>query len=82
MKKSIFLKSGIAIAAVVLCSAGFLKSSSTSVNANKQASVKLRDLYRISNANAEGSSGCTKGGSPCTVTYNGTPGYTIEGYKN
>lgn len=82
MKKSILKSRIIRVscfsAAIGIGLIGFMQSSNKQANAH--AVIKLRDLYRISNANAEGNVTCSENGSNCTVTINGQPGQ-ITGKK-
>jgi hypothetical protein len=72
MKKSIFLKSGLLIAVAMIGAISFFKSTASS-STKKQTSIKLQNLYKIANANAEGSIACKPGGCCCTILYNGEP---------
>ena len=67
--KSKFLSGGITAIVVTCGLISFSKSSQPKLN--KQTAIKLRELAKISSANADGSVCCGDAGSPCTVTLNG-----------
>jgi len=76
--KSNLLKGGVFAIALAIGAIGFSQSGKAGVN--RSAAIKLHDLSRISNANAEGSNTCSATGSACTTTLNGQPA-TINGYR-
>lgn len=78
--KSVIRKSSMLAIALTVGVIGYLQSNAKI--SNHQSVIKLRDMYRISNANAEGTITCGDAGSPCTTTYNGQAGWQVSGHKN
>jgi hypothetical protein len=80
MKKNSIKLTTFAVAALVLGAYGFSQTNTNSVN--RTSALKLKDLYRISNANAEGDIKCSENGSQCTFTDGNGNTLGVAGKKN